>query len=99
MLRLSRHGGLLMAARSMAHMNAKPVVTLVSLVERFGHSEDACRTYLQHLRWPEGVRCTDCGSDKVSTLRVETKYRRDTVDGKHKAGDVREIRTLFECSR
>jgi len=42
-------------------------MNLVKLVERF-RSDDACRDYLIHLRWPEGVRCLRCGFDKLSRI-------------------------------
>ena len=31
-------------------------INLVELIERF-HSEDACRAYLEDLRWPDGMAC------------------------------------------
>lgn len=34
--------------------------TMVAFEERFG-TEDACRTYLTAIRWPEGFRCPACG--------------------------------------
>jgi len=34
--------------------------TMSEFVERF-HSEEACREYLMHVRWPEGYRCPSCG--------------------------------------
>lgn len=34
---------------------------LVSLVEQF-NSDEACRTALEQLRWPDGVACIRCGS-------------------------------------
>ena len=32
-------------------------------------NEDACKSYLKARRWPEGVRCPRCGSDKVYELK------------------------------
>jgi transposase-like protein len=46
----------------------------VKLVERFG-SEDRCRSYLEALRWPEGVRCINCGADSIS--RITTRNQLD----------------------
>lgn len=42
-------------------------VNLVDLIEQFG-SEDKCRAYLESLRWPNGVHCIRCGSDKISRI-------------------------------
>lgn len=38
---------------------------LMKLFERFG-SEEKCRAYLEGLRWPDGVQCTRCQSEKIS---------------------------------
>ncbi|MFI5259122.1 MAG: IS1595 family transposase [Candidatus Limnocylindrales bacterium] len=52
-------------------MSRRPTFTqdldLVALIEDFG-SEDKCRTYLEELRWPDGVRCPRCDSDKISRI-------------------------------
>lgn len=34
--------------------------TLLEFESRFS-SEDACRAYLEQLRWPDGIRCASCG--------------------------------------
>jgi len=35
---------------------------LVNLVAQFGGNDEKCRTYLEHLKWPEGPKCDLCGS-------------------------------------
>ncbi len=40
-------------------------MNLIKLVEQFS-DEDACRKHLAELRWPDGVRCLRCDSDKVN---------------------------------
>src|SRR5215210_7942060 len=49
----------------------KPVnqMTIGQLDEMFPH-EDACAAYLVKRRWPEGVRCPRCGSDRVYDLKT-----------------------------
>jgi transposase-like protein len=42
-------------------------MNLVKLVEQF-HSEDACRAYLEHLRWPNRIACLRCGNTSVSRV-------------------------------
>ena len=37
--------------------------------------EERCRAYLEGLRWPDGVKCPRCGSDKISRIRT-----RDQLD-------------------
>jgi transposase-like protein len=48
-------------------------MNLVELVDRFG-DEDACRTYLEELRWPNGVACPRCGCDSVSRIEKRNQY-------------------------
>lgn len=48
-------------------------LNLVSLVEQF-HSEDACREYLEKLRWPDGVECPRCGYDSISEIRDRNQF-------------------------
>lgn len=46
-----------------ATKTTKPRLTLRQ-VERMFATEDACKTALRDLRWPDGVRCPRCGEDK-----------------------------------
>ena len=48
-------------------------VTLVDLIAQFG-SEDKCRTYLEDLRWPSGVHCPRCGSEKISRIKARGQF-------------------------
>jgi transposase-like protein len=48
-------------------------MNLVKLVEQFG-SEDRCRTYLEALRWPEGIRCPSCGFQSVSRITTRNQF-------------------------
>jgi transposase-like protein len=48
-------------------------VSLVDLISEFG-SEDRCREYLEALRWPQGVRCIRCGSDKISRIKKRDQF-------------------------
>jgi transposase-like protein len=36
------------------------------------HAEDKCRTYLEHLRWPDGVRCLRCDAFR-GIARIESR--------------------------
>jgi len=42
-----------------------PATNLISVVDQYG-TDDKCRETLMHLRWPDGVKCLRCNSDKVS---------------------------------
>lgn len=48
-------------------------LTLGDLMARFG-CEDACRDYLEQLRWPKGPRCPRCDSEKAFALRGRNQY-------------------------
>lgn len=41
-------------------------VNLIDLVSEHKGDEGKCRTYLEHCRWPEGLKCPRCGSPKTS---------------------------------
>jgi|SRR6516225_2888449 hypothetical protein len=49
----------------------KPVnqMTIGQFEEMFPH-EDACVAYLVKRRWPEGIRCPRCGSDRIYDLKT-----------------------------
>ena len=67
---------------------------LAKLIERFG-SEDRCHEYLEQLRWPDGVRCPRCDSDKISRI---TKRRQFDCDGCRYQFSVR-VGTIFHDSK
>jgi transposase-like protein len=48
-------------------------MNLVKLIDKYG-SEDRCREYLKHLRWPEGVRCVKCGGASVSWISTRKQF-------------------------
>jgi transposase-like protein len=46
---------------------------LAELIEQFG-SEDRCHEYLEDLRWPDGVRCPRCESEKISRIKARRQF-------------------------
>jgi transposase-like protein len=48
-------------------------MNLVKLVEQFSNEEKA-REHLTELRWPNGVKCPRCESDKVSPIKDRKQY-------------------------
>jgi len=54
-------------------MKNNEAIDLVELVERYG-DDQKCRTYLEHLRWPHGIRCPKCGGDKISSILKRDQY-------------------------
>src|SRR6266508_302867 len=67
---------------------------LVGLIEKFG-SEDRCHDYLEGLRWPDGVKCPRCESDKISRI---VKRRQFDCDSCRYQFSVR-VGTLFHDSK
>ena len=55
----------------------KSEMDLISLFEKFGNDEK-CRMYLEKLRWPEGVRCVRCDSDKISRIYKRNQFACDS---------------------
>jgi len=52
-------------------------MNLPKLVEEFG-SEARCRAYLEALRWPDGVTCPRCASEKISRLASRAQFDCDS---------------------
>ena len=48
-------------------------INLVNLIE-FYHNEDDCHKALESLKWPNGVKCSRCGSDKVSGIKNRDQF-------------------------
>src|SRR5438552_1780018 len=67
---------------------------LAELIEQFG-SEDRCHEYLEQLRWPDGVRCPRCDSDKISRI---AKRRQFDCDACRYQFSVR-VGTIFHDSK
>ena len=57
--------------------SAKSEMDLMTLFEKFGNDEK-CRIYLEKLRWPEGVRCVRCDSEKISRIYKRNQFHCDS---------------------
>lgn len=62
--------------RKAAKKQPTPELNIMQLMERFG-SEDKCHAYLEQLRWPEGVKCPRCQSDKISRIHERRQFMCD----------------------
>ena len=49
-------------------------INLISLIDRF-HDEGKCRSYLEGLRWPDGLECPRCGGKTIS--RIKKRHQLD----------------------
>jgi hypothetical protein len=78
-------------------MNKVARKSLIEVRAQFG-TEEQCLAYLEFMRWPEGVRCVKCGSDKISKFRTNgsTRTRKSRRTGEIKTVDV-PARYLYEC--
>lgn len=59
-------------------------MNLIDVARELG-TQEQCLAYLQNVRWPKGVACLQCGSDRISHIRT-------TSQGKSKIP-----RVLFQC--
>jgi transposase-like protein len=57
----------------------KQEMNLMKLMEQFG-TDEKCRILLEKLRWPEGVKCTRCGSDKISRIYKRNQFACEACD-------------------
>jgi transposase-like protein len=55
----------------------KEQINLVELIKDFA-DENKCRAYLERLRWPNGIQCLECGSDKVYRILKRNQFVCDT---------------------
>ena len=73
-------------------------LSLIEVEKAFG-TEKQCLDYVSAMRWPSGVTCLKCGSDKVSpfTSNATTRERYSKKEGKIVEVPV-PARHLFQCN-
>ena len=54
---------------------------IVKLFQEYG-TDEACRDYLEHLRWPNGIECPKCGGKSIS--RIKTRKKLDCNACRHR---------------
>lgn len=80
-------------------MAKKPAsMSLIEVYKTFG-TVSACLDYLEAARWPEGVRCLVCGTDKVSRF-VTNETIRETTDAHGNVTKTSRVpaRRLYQCN-
>jgi len=70
--------------------------TLDAFDRRFP-DEKSCRLALQAARWPDGVRCPKCGTDKVYALKSKPFYWLCKACGNHRFSVISD--TIFENTK
>jgi transposase-like protein len=63
--------------RSIPVKTQKQQMDLMKLMQEFDTSEE-CRTYLEELRWPKGMKCPRCESAKISRIRERNQFDCDS---------------------
>jgi transposase-like protein len=62
--------------------------------------EQACLSYLEKTRWPQGVRCPKCRGEKISKFTT-TESKRSKKYTSKRTGEAKDwkipARTLYEC--
>jgi transposase-like protein len=53
-------------------------MNLIDVTSAFA-AEETCLDLLEHLRWPEGVRCLKCGSEKLSRITRKSRNKNKRV--------------------
>src|ERR1700733_13949472 len=78
-------------------MTKRHSLSLIEVEIAFG-TEEQCLAYIAAARWPEGVRCLKCSSDKISPFKTNENTRERT----NRKGETVEVRTparhLFQCN-
>lgn len=49
-------------------------MNLIDVTTQFG-TDEACLDFLEELRWPDGVRCLKCGSEKLSRITRKSRSK------------------------
>jgi transposase-like protein len=55
------------------------------------NTETKCLTFLEHMRWPDGVKCLACDSDDITPITAKGKTNKKT-------GKVGPDRKLYQCN-
>ena len=58
-------------------MRNNEAIDLTDLIARYG-DDQKCRTYLEHLRWKDGIHCPKCNSDKISSILKRDQFDCDS---------------------
>lgn len=71
--------------------------SLIETAKNFG-TEEQCLAYLEAMRWPDGLTCLRCGSDKVARIVTNETTR----ERKNRKGEIVEVRVparrLYQCN-
>lgn len=76
---------------------ARHGLSLIDIEKAFG-TEEQCLAFIELMRWPDGVDCLKCGSNKVSKFVTNETTR----ERKNRKGEIKEVkvpaRHLYQCN-
>lgn len=55
------------------------------------NTDEKCHTFLEHMRWPDGVKCLGCNSPKITRITAKGKLNK-------KSGKRSPDRQLYQCN-
>lgn len=55
------------------------------------NTEDKCLAFLEHMRWPDGVKCLSCESSRITRITAKGKTNK-------KSGKTSPDRKLYQCN-
>lgn len=61
----------------MNHARMELNMNMMQMMDRFG-TEEKCRAVLEELRWPNGICCPRCKSEKISRIHERAQFDCDT---------------------
>ena len=61
----------------MNHARMESNINMMQMMDRFG-TEEKCRAVLEELRWPNGICCPRCKSEKISRIHDRSQFDCDT---------------------
>ncbi|HUA20841.1 MAG TPA: IS1595 family transposase, partial [Bryobacteraceae bacterium] len=76
--------------------NTRVGKSLIAVQEELG-TEEQCLAFLEAIRWPDGVRCVECGHDKVSKFTTKEGSRERTNRKGEKVISKVPARHLYQC--
>jgi len=73
-------------------------VKLINVTKQFA-TEEACLDYLEHMRWPTGLCCIECGSVKVERLKLNIRPRKEPAkpNSRKRAAQRAASRRVYQC--
>ena len=66
-------------------------MNLLDIYKELNTEEKCCLTFLEHMRWPDGVKCLSCESLRITRITAKGKTNK-------KSGKTSPDRKLYQCN-